>query len=441
MIITVVGLNHKTAPVGIRERLAFDSEQTPQALQELREKFNGFEFVLLSTCNRTELYCAAAVSEGPIADRLAKFLSDFHKIPLNDFKDFLYTYEGKDAVSHLLTVACGLDSMVLGETQIANQVKDSYRLACEANGTGRILNRLFHCAFTTSKKVHTGTSISSGKVSVAGVAVRLATQLFEDIKRAKVVVIGAGRTGRLLVQHLLQQDCKDITIINRSYQRAVEKARSYKVKAEKWQQLEQLLLEADIVIASASTRQYLFRKEQLKKIMNRRKRGPLLIIDIAVPRNFEPAVNEIKNVHLYSIDDLSAVVQENIKARKKQSAIGIDIVQKEAANFMDWFNARDIGRLIGQLQEKFTQISRGELQRFFIGKRLDASYRSATEAMVKRIVNKTLHCIVQNINTVAKEHGPDEAAKLTDNIVRNAEKIVIEAINATDYPEQNITWP
>jgi len=435
MIITVVGLNHKTAPVGIRERLAFDSEQLLQGLRELKDKFDGFEFVLLSTCNRTEIYCAAALSEGPIADRLANFFSDFHKIPLNDFKDFLYTYEGKDTVRHLLTVASGLDSMVLGETQITNQVKDSYRLACDVNSTGRILNRLFHYAFTTSKKVHTGTSISSGKVSVAGVAVRLATKLFEDISRAKVVVIGAGRTGRLLVQHLLQQDCKDITIINRSYERAVEKANSFGVKAQKWQQLEQLLLEADIAIASASTRQYLFRKEPFKKIMNRRKHGPLLIIDIAVPRNFEPAINEIENVHLYSIDDLSAVVQENIKARRKQSATGIDIVQKEAANFMDWFNARDIGRLIGQMQERFTQISRDELERFFVGKRRDASYRSAMEAMVKRIVNKMLHCVVKNINTVAKEHGPGEAAKLAGTIVQHAEEIVAETIEKNDNSE------
>jgi glutamyl-tRNA reductase len=435
MLITVVGLNHKTAPLDIRERLTFDPGQTSRALQELKGKFDGFEFALLSTCNRIELYCAAALSEGPVAERLTEFLADFHKLPLNDFKDFLYAYEGKNAVRHLLTVTSGLDSMVLGETQITNQVKDSYRLACNANSTAKILNRLFHCAFTTGKKVHTGTSISSGKVSVAGVAVELAMQLFEDISRAKVVVIGAGRTGQLLVQHLLQQGCKDITIINRSYERAAEKARSYKVKAQKWQQLEGLLPEADIAIASASTRKYLFEKESFKKIMEKRKRGALLIIDIAVPRNFDSAVNEIDNVHLYSIDDLSAVIRENIKARREQIAIGTDIVNKETANFMDWFNARDIGRLIGQMQKKFTKISRDELERFFTTGKRDADCRDEMEVMVERVVNKLFHCVVKNINTVAKEHGPGEAVKLADNIVRNAEQIVIEAINAKDYPE------
>ncbi len=435
MLITVVGLNHKTAPVDIRERLAFDSEQTRQALRELKDKFGDFEFVLLSTCNRVELYCAASLSEGPVARKLAAFFSEFHRIPLNDFKDFLYTYEGKDAVRHLLTVASGLDSMVIGETQITNQLKDSYRLACNENSTGRILNRLFHCAFTTGKKVHTNTSISSGRVSVAGAAVQLAMQLFEDINRAKVVVIGAGRTGELLVQHLLHQGCKDITIVNRSYERALEKAHSYGVRTGKWQELEGQLLQADIAIASASTQNYLFRKRPFEKIMNERKSSTLLVIDIAVPRNFDPAVNEIDNIHLYSIDDLSAVVQENIKAREKQSAIGIDIVQNEVANFMDWFNARDIGRLIGQMREKFAQIAQNELERFFIGKRRDAPYRNATEAMVKRVVNRLLHRAVKNINTVAKEYGPGEAEKLVNGIVQQAEEMVSETALNKDNTE------
>jgi glutamyl-tRNA reductase len=435
MLITVVGLNHKTAPVEIREKLAFVPEQTAQALRRLKDKFDGFEFVLLSTCNRTEIYCAAALSESPVDDKLAEFLSDFHNVSPNDFKDYLYIYEGKNAVRHLLTVASGLDSMVIGETQIANQLKDSYRLACDTNSTSKILNRLFHCAFTAGKKVHTDTSISSGKISVAGVAVQLATQLFKNISRAKVVVIGAGRTGELLVQHLLQQDCKDITIVNRSYERAEEKARFYKIKAGKWGRLDEFLLDADIAIASASTKQYLFTKEQLNKIMNDRKTGKLLIIDIAVPRNFEPAVGEINNVHLHSIDDLSAVVQENIEARRRQIDIGTNIVDKETANFMDWFNARDIGRLIGQMQEKFTKISHDELERFLTGGKRDTDCRDSTEAMVDRVVNKLFHCVVKNINTVAKEHGPGEAVKLADNIVRNAEQIVTEVINARDYPE------
>lgn len=428
-MITVVGLNHKTAPVGIRERLAFDSEQTAQALRELKDKFDGFEFVLLSTCNRVELYCAAALSEGPISERMAEFFSDFHKIPLNDFKDFLYVYEGEDSVRHLLAVASSLDSMVLGETQIINQVKDSYRRACDAKSTGKILNRLFHCAFATGKKVHTNTSISSGRVSVAGVAVQLAMRHFEDIRRAKVVVIGAGQTGELLVQHLLQQGCKDITIVNRSYERALEKAHSYGVRTGKWEELEGRLLEADIAIASAAAQDYLFRKELFKKIMDERKGGALLVIDIAVPRNFDPAVNEVENVYLYGIDDLSAVAQENIKARRKESAIGTDIVHKEVANFMDWLNAGDIGRLIGRMRERFTQITQDELERFFVGKRCDASYRSAVEAMVKRVVNRLLHCVVKDVNIVAKEHGPGEAAKLVDGIVKRAREMVAEAVD------------
>ena len=432
MKIVVLGLNHKSAPIEIREKLAFDTTQTLNALKELKNRFHDAEFVLLSTCNRVELYCASILSQEVKAEDLTQFLSEFHNIPKEKFQEYLYSYDTEDSVRHLLTVASSLDSMVVGEVQIIAQVKESYRLACAAKSTGKILNRLFHCAFTTSKKVYTNTSISSGRVSVAGVAVELAMQLFADISSAKALVIGAGEMGELIVQHLLQVGCKSITIVNRSYERGQNMAKQYGVAADKWEEIDNQLIGANIAIASAAVQDYLFRKDSFKKIMNTRWGKTLLIIDIAVPRNFEPSINEIDGVYLYSVDDLSEVVERNRKARELDIEAGMDIVYKNATDFIDWLGAKDIGPLIGQMKEQFIRISQSELDQFFVGERQDASCKENLQMMVNRVVNKLLHCVIQNVNTIAKENGAAEAAKYVDSIVQHAEKISSELKNKGD---------
>jgi glutamyl-tRNA reductase len=423
MKMVVLGLNHKSAPIEIREKLAFDTPQTGKALELLKNKFRESEFVLLSTCNRVELYCASGLSRQVTAEDLAEFFSEFHNIPTEKFQESLYTYENEDCVRHLLTVASSLDSMVVGEAQIIAQVKESYRLACSAKSTGKILNRLFHCAFTTSKKVHTTTAISSGRVSVAGVAVELAMQMFADISASKVLVIGAGDMGELIVQHLLQLDCKDITIVNRSYERGRNIAKRYGICAEKWDQIENLLIGANIAIASATVQDYIFRKADFKKIMNTRWGKTLFIVDIAVPRNFEPSINDMDGVYLYSIDDLSEVVERNRKARELDVEAGMDIVHKNASDFMDWLGAKDIGPLIGQMKQQFVRITQNELEEFFVGERQQASCKESLEMMVSRIVNKLLHCVIKNVDTIARENGAAEAARYVDSIVQHAEKI------------------
>jgi glutamyl-tRNA reductase len=432
MKIVVLGLNHKTAPVEIRDKLAFNTAETSDALCELKKRFSQVEFVLLSTCNRVELYCAGKHCQGADTAKLAEFLSEFHNIELNKFHQFLYAYENEDAVQHLLTVASSLDSLVVGEAQIIGQVKESYKLACAAKTTGKILNRLFHCAFATSKKVYTTTSISNGRVSVAGVAVELAQQLFEDISSAKVVVIGAGQTGQLLVQHLLQAGAGNITVVNRSYDRGMNVAQQYGIKAEKWEQLNNQLINANIAIASASVQDYLFKKDTFKEIVARRSEGTLLIIDIAVPRNFEPSVNELEGLYLYSIDDLEAVVEQNRKARQRDMTKSMEIVLENVADFIEWFSSKDIGPLIGRMKNQFKQISENEMQRFFVGVRQEASCKEVMEAMVNRVVNKLLHCVIKNVNIVAKENGATEAARLVDSIVKQAEEIMSETSSKED---------
>lgn len=426
MKILVVGLNHKSAPIDVREKLAFDAEQVLRALRELKHRFSEAEFVLLSTCNRVELYCASQQMVGDYGEDLGKFLSEFHGIQWEELQEFAYIYEDEESVRHLLTVASSLDSLVVGEAQIIGQVKESYRLACIAKSTGKVLNHLFHCSFATSKKVHTITSISRGRVSVAGVAVELAMQLFADISSANAVVIGAGEMGELLVQHLQQIGSKNLTIVNRSYDKGLNLAKKYGIKAQKWEELEEHLTEADIVIASASVQDYLFKKESLKEIMDRRRKGRLLVIDIAVPRNFEPSINEIEEVYLYSVDDLSEVVEQNRKAREEDIVRSMEIVYDNTTDFMDWFGAKDLGPLIGQMKKKFAEISENEMEKFFVGSRQEASCQDAMEAMVKRIVNKLLHCVIKNVDIVARENGTTEAARLVDSIVRQAEEIAAE---------------
>ena len=426
MKIVVLGLNHKTAPVEIREKLAFGAPETSEALGALKKMHPRAEYVLLSTCNRVELYCAGKQCQGANPDKLAEFLSEFHHFELDRFRPFLYVYENEDAVRHLLTVASSLDSLVVGEAEIIGQVKESYRLACAAKTTGKVLNRLFHCAFATSKKVYTTTSVSSGRVSVAGVAVELAKQLFDDISSARIVVIGAGETGQLIVQHLLAVGTRNITVVNRSYDRSVQVAEQYGITARKWEQLEEQLTNAHIAIAAASVQDYLFRKNTFRKIAARREEETLLIVDIAVPRNFEPAVNELEGIYLYSIDDLTAVVEQNRKTREKDVAQGMEIVLDNVADFMEWFGARDLGPLIGRMKEQFTQISQNEMDRFFVGVREEACCKEVLEAMVNRIVNKLLHCVIKNVDEVARKNGASEAAKLVDTIVRQAEAISSE---------------
>jgi len=425
-MIHVVGLNHKSAPIGIREKLAFDAADTVKALRLLKGKFPNAEFVLLSTCNRVELYSVSPSLAGAgefDAEEIANFLSEFHGLALEDFREFLYFYRGSEAVRHLLMVASSLDSMLVGELQIIAQVKESYAVACRAKSTGKILNRLFHCSFSTSKKVHTITSISSGRISIAGVAIELAMQIFADVSSATAVVIGAGEMGELLVQHLLHVGCKDIVVFNRSHERAVDMAERYGVRGLKWEELNEQLITADIVVAAAGGQDYLFDKKSFKKITGSRKAGTLLIIDIAVPRNFEPAVNELENVYLYSIDDLSDVVEQNRKARAEDIAKGMRIVDKSASDFMDWFRAGDIGPLIGQMRQRFAQIGQKELNSFFAGPKQEDPCKKAAELMVKQIVNRLLHCVIKNVNLVAQKHGLAEAAKQVDSIIQQAEEI------------------
>lgn len=427
MRIFILGLNHKTASIDIRERLAYDPEATLMALKQLKERYPAGEFVLLSTCNRVEIYCATENSEELGPDDIVKFLSESRGVGAEEFKDLLYTSFNEDSVIHLLTVTSSLDSMVVGESQINAQVKESYRLAREVNSAGKVLNHLFHCAFNTSKEIYTSTSITKQRVSVAGVAVELAKQLFEDINSAKVIVVGAGEMGELLVEHFLNIKCGNITVINRSAKKGKSVAGRYGVSFNEWSNLDKELLEANIVVGAATATQgHLFNKDSFTEVMAQRRGRTLLLIDIAVPRNFAPEINEIENVYLYSVDDLAQVVQENIELRQEDVAQAIEIICEKATEFMDWFTTKDIGPLIGQIKATFDQIRQNEMDRFFVGHRQDANCKEVMEQTVSRVVHKLLHCVIKNISIIAKEQGAADATKLASSIVEHAQEVLVE---------------
>ncbi len=426
MKIVVVGLNHKTAPIQVRERLSFNASDAQTALEQLKAQHPKAEFALLSTCNRVELYSAADQDGWEDGEALISFLCETRSIAPSDLRDHLYIHANGAAVRHLLKVTSSLDSLVVGESQIVNQVKESYKMACAAQSVGKILNRLYHCAFSTSKEVHTSTSIAKGRVSVAGVAIELAQQLFADIKRARALVIGAGQMGELLVQHLLHLGCRDIMIVNRTFCKAKRMAGEYGVAALPWEQLDEQLCTVDIVVGSAAVQDYLFDEKALAPLVRQRQQKTLLVIDIAVPRNFAPAINDLENVYLFSVDDLSEVAQQNQQVREHDITVGLDLIAENATEFLEWLDVCDLGPQIGQLKMAFTQISQKELDRFFVGTREDAACRETLVPMVKRVANKILYCVIKHVNTAAKEQGTHEAAKIVQQIVKHAEQISME---------------
>ncbi len=427
MQIILVGINHKTAPVDVRERFACDAELISEALGKLRNAYPSAEFVLLSTCNRVECYAVVDRDSGPAPSELGRWLAEFRSIEFASIEKHLYSKMNEDVAAHLFTVASGLDSMVIGESQITAQVKESYKIACKCRTAGKVLNRLFHDAFRTTKEIITKTSISSRRVSVAGVTVGLARQLFSDIKAANVVIAGAGQMAELLVEHFQHEQCRRVTVVNRSEQRACQLAEKHNVVNKSWELLDEEMIEANIVVGAASAQEgYLFSKDRIKSLMSRRRNHLLLIIDIAVPRSFDPAVGKIENVYLYSIDDLAQVAQDNIEQREGDLEQAVQIICESVPAFMDWFMIRDVGPLIGQIKEAFEQIRDIEMQKFFVGPRQDACCKEQMDASVGRVINKLCHCVIKNIDAISREYGAQEAEKYAKSILADAQEIISE---------------
>ncbi|MFJ5715557.1 glutamyl-tRNA reductase [Neobacillus sp. NPDC093127] len=351
MHILVLGLNYKTAPVEIRERLTFNEADLVDAIKKLNSKKSILENIILSTCNRTEIY---AVVDQLHTGRyyMKEFLSEWFGMEQKEFSPFLFVYEDDGAVEHLFNVTCGLNSMVLGETQILGQVRTSFMSAQQEETTGSVFNHLFKQAITLAKRGHSETEIGANAVSVSYAAVELAKKIFGSLAGKHVLIFGAGKMGELAAQNLHGNGVKKVTVINRTYDKAKVLASRFNGEARTAADLEKSLVEADILISSTGAKDFVISKEMVAKVEKKRKGKPLFMVDIAVPRDLDPRIAELENVFLYDIDDLEGIVESNLQERKKEAEkIGL-MIEKEIVDFKQWLGMLGVVPVISALREK-----------------------------------------------------------------------------------------
>lgn len=391
MDLLVIGLNHKTAPIEIRERLAFQKSEMDQALSQAHSLISVNENMILSTCNRVEVYATSAETEKAIVD-LKRFLSEYHRLPVVEFERNIYLFVGEEAVRHIFRVASSLDSMVVGEPQILGQIKDAYNLATESNTSGLILHRLLHRAFHVAKRVRTETKISNSAVSVSSVAVELAEKIFGTLQEKTVLLIGAGEMIELAAQYLVSGGAEKILVTNRTHDRAIELAQVFKGEAIRFEEMASGLKRADIVISATGSSQYIIGHDGIAQTMKDRKQKPIFFIDIADPRDIEPRVGDLENVYLYNIDDLQNIANENIKDRKEEARKAETIVRDEVAKFVNWYQSLEVAPTIVALRSKFEEIRTKELQKTLsLHPHFSGKERQSLEALTSAIINKILH--------------------------------------------------
>jgi len=386
-----IGMNHETAPVELRECLAKDPAHADRALAMMRELSCVKEGIFLSTCNRVEALFTTEQTE-EAKSSIVDLLSGLGGMPSESLCSSLFTYEDRDAVRHIFRVASSLDSMVIGEPQILGQIKEAYASATKEKTTGVILNRLLHRAFHTAKRVRTETGIADAAVSVSYAAVELAKKIFYEFKGKKVLLIGAGEMAELAARHLLTQGVSAITVANRTFQKAVEVAQGFKGVPVSFEEIGTQLLEADIVISSTAAPGYVITHDQVKGSMKKRKNRPLFFIDIAVPRDVEPEVNDLENVYVYDIDDLKGIIQVNLSQREGEAVKAERIVEEEVIKFEQWLKTLEVVPTIVSLKEKAETIRQAELKKSLSGLgELSPSQIKSLEILTLSITEKILN--------------------------------------------------
>ncbi|MGI8979268.1 MAG: glutamyl-tRNA reductase [Pirellulaceae bacterium] len=418
MKLQMVGCSHHTAPLEVRERLAFSKDQAVDALSRLRQKYPEAEAVLLSTCNRVELYVASETAETcPSHHDVVAFLAGFHGLdPVEVFND-LFERTGEDFVRHLFTVAASLDSMVVGEAQILSQVKQAYELATAASSVGPLTNAAFQAALRVAKRVTTETAIQQKRVSIPSIAVAdYARNFFERFDDKKVLVIGAGEMGEETLRYLIDEGVRDISIVSRSMQRAEELASKLAGKPAAWEKLHDLLIEADLVVSATGASEPIVTAAMFAEIERARYQRPLLILDLAIPRDFEPAIGDFTGVYLCTIDDLSQVCQRNRREREKEWPRAERIIADETARFMADLHHRATAPTIKRLKARADEVKAEELARLL--NKLAATVDAKTQAEIRqafdRLVNKLLHPPLESLRDEATKgapHGLLEALK------------------------------
>jgi glutamyl-tRNA reductase len=391
MNIIVVGLSHHTAPLEIREKLAFESNGIESPLRELTSLPDITEGVIVSTCNRVEVYAVTHDIAAGIA-RVRRFLADRRRIPFSTLEPHLYGYHGEKAVRHVFRVAASLDSLVVGEPQILGQIKSAYGYAAEYGASGLILNRLLHKAFFVAKRIRTETRIASSAVSIAFAAVELAKKIFDDLSDKTVLLVGAGEMGELAARHFIAAGVRGVMVANRTFERAERLAAEFDGRPVRFEDLLDHLHKADIVLSTTGAPHFIIGPKDVVEVLRRRKRRPMFFIDIAVPRDIDPAVNELENVYLYNTDDLQGVVESNLEQRRKEAEKAEEIVAGEADRFLSWLSSLDVVPTIVALRSRFEEIVRSEVERTLSAwKGISPEHEKRLDAMTSAMISKLLH--------------------------------------------------
>jgi len=418
MRIQVVGCSHRSAPIELRERLAFSAEQTAAALEQIRQASSELEAVLLSTCNRVELYTATSGGELPDPGRLGGFLARFHALDPAEVQPQLYAHRDREAVRHLFTVASALDSMVIGESQILGQVKAAYQLAAEQGRCGPLLHAVFQGALKAAHRVANETAIQQRRVSIPSVAVAdFARRIFERFDDKQTLVIGAGEMAEETLRYLRDEGAHDIAVVNRSFPRARELAERWRGRALPWEQLSEALVAADLVVSLTGATEPVVRLEAFRAMEPSRHGRPLFILDLAVPRDVDPAIGRRPGVYLYCVDDLQAVCQENQRQRDRELPAALRIVEHEADRFLTDLHHRASAPVIRRLQEGWQKPKEEELRRL-LNKLpdLDEHARDEIRQAFDRLLGKLLHPPLESLRDESRHGIPsallDALAKL-----------------------------
>lgn len=409
---SMVGWSHHRTPLDVREKLAFDQDQVVDALRKFSQQFPETESVLLSTCNRVELYCASVKADKlPSSDLLGSFVAEYHSCPFPEVREQITCHAGAEALKHLFMVAASLDSMIVGEAQILSQVKAAYELACVGETAAGLMHQAFQRATVVARRVANETEIHRRRVSVPSVAVsEIASDFFERFDDKRILLIGAGDMGMETLRYLVDAGAKSLRIVNRNRQRAQELAKQFAADDVAWEQLDASIAEADLVVSTTSAAEPIMTVERFRALRSRRSSKAVLILDLAVPRDFEAAIADLPDVYLFSVDDLQQVCDRNIQARQQEWPKAEQIVDAEIRKFLSESIHRGSGPTIRRLREQAEKIKQEELTRL-VGKLqsrgLDAQSEKELTVAFDRLVNKLLHPPLHALreNSDSKHHA------------------------------------
>ncbi|MDH2896490.1 MULTISPECIES: glutamyl-tRNA reductase [Rahnella] len=415
MTLLALGINHKTAPVSLRERVTFSPETLDQALSSLLQQPLVQGGVVLSTCNRTELYLSVEQQEN-LQEQLVKWLCDYHHLSEDEVRKSLYWHHDNEAVSHLMRVASGLDSLVLGEPQILGQVKKAFAESQNGQAVSGELERLFQKSFSVAKRVRTETDIGASAVSVAFAACTLARQIFESLSDVNVLLVGAGETIELVARHLHQHNVRHMMIANRTRERAQSLATEVNAEVISLQDIDSRLAEADIIISSTASPLPIIGKGMVERALKARRNQPMLMVDIAVPRDIEPEVGKLANVYLYSVDDLHSIIQNNLAQRKAAAIQAETIVEQESSNFMAWLRSQGAVEIIRDYRSRADIIRADAQAKALAAIAQGADVEAVIHELAHKLTNRLIHAPTRSLQQAASDGDVERLQILRDSL-------------------------